>query len=185
MRAVLVVSAVALGMTVVGCSGGAASPKVASLGSTTTTVASTPPPAGLSGPAAYSSCMRSHGVPGFPDPVAGPNGDFSIRITPANGINPNSSAFASAQQHCQSLLPDGGKGLGPRQFTFTVQQRQDYLTAAACMRSHGVAGFPDPVFSPGDVSFPIPPGIDATSKQFVQARQICQKLIPQGLPYSG
>jgi hypothetical protein len=54
------------------------------------------------------------------------------------------------------------------------------------MRSHGIASFPDPVFSGGGVSFPTPPAGFATgSPRFVQARQICQRLIPAGLPYSG
>jgi hypothetical protein len=54
------------------------------------------------------------------------------------------------------------------------------------MRSHGITSFPDPVFSGGGVSFPAPlPNIDTSSPQFTRARQICQRLIPAGLPYSG
>jgi hypothetical protein len=54
------------------------------------------------------------------------------------------------------------------------------------MRSHGITIFPDPVFSAGGVSFPSPPsGVDTSSPQFTRARQICQRLIPAGLPYSG
>ncbi len=53
------------------------------------------------------------------------------------------------------------------------------------MRSHGVPNFPDPNFSGGNVSFPIPPSTDTHSTQFNEARQTCQKLIPAGLPYSG
>jgi hypothetical protein len=52
------------------------------------------------------------------------------------------------------------------------------------MRSHGISGFPDPVFSGGGVMFPIPTGMDTNAPQFLQARQTCQKLIPAGLPYS-
>ena len=52
------------------------------------------------------------------------------------------------------------------------------------MRSHGIAGFPDPQFSNGNVTFPIPHGMDTNSQQFLRAREICQNLIPRGLPYS-
>jgi hypothetical protein len=53
------------------------------------------------------------------------------------------------------------------------------------MRSHGIATFPDPDFSSGTVSFTLPSSIATTSPQFAQARQICQRLIPPGLPFSG
>ena len=51
------------------------------------------------------------------------------------------------------------------------------------MRNHGVAGFPDPVFSSGNVNFPVPQGINTNSTQFRRAREICEMLIPAGLPY--
>ena len=54
------------------------------------------------------------------------------------------------------------------------------------MRSHGITYFPDPVFSGGGVRFPAPSSnVDTTSPRFTQARQICERLIPAGLPYSG
>lgn len=52
------------------------------------------------------------------------------------------------------------------------------------MRHHGIVGFPDPVFSGGQVTFPIPSGMNINAPQFVRARAICQTLIPAGLPYS-
>jgi hypothetical protein len=120
--------------------------------------------------------MRSHGVADFPDPVIGP-GHVSLQLSPKVASSPH---FTSAQATCQHLLP--GKGT-PAQFS--AQQQADYLKAAACMRSHNIVGFPDPVFpSPGNVQFPLPAGMDANSARFVAARAICQKLIPQGLPYS-
>ncbi|MBV9382841.1 MAG: hypothetical protein JO242_19535 [Streptosporangiaceae bacterium] len=56
----------------------------------------------------YSSCMRSHGVPNFPDPQ--PNGGFMIGAN--NGIDPNSPQFQSAQQACQKYLPGAASGGG-------------------------------------------------------------------------
>jgi len=120
--------------------------------------------------------MRSHGVANFPDPVIGP-GQVSIHLTPAVASSPH---FNSAQAACQHLLP--GK---PTSSQFSTQQEADYLKAAACMRAHNIVGFPDPVFpSPGTVQFPLPAGMDSNSPRFVAARAICEKLIPQGLPYS-
>ncbi len=66
----------------------------------------------------------------------------------------------------------------------STHDQADYLKAAECMRSHGIAGFADPVFSGGNVNFPIPSGMDANSTQFRRAREICELLVPPGLPYS-
>jgi hypothetical protein len=64
--------------------------------------------------------------------------------------------------------------------TIPAQDQQDYLHAVACLRSHGITNFPDPVFSGGSVHFTIPPSINTHSTQFKQAQQICEKLIPAG-----
>jgi hypothetical protein len=54
---------------------------------------------------AMSRCMRSHGVPNFPDPQfeTAPGGGFGIRIGGA-GSNPNSPAFKAAQKACGSIF---------------------------------------------------------------------------------
>lgn len=52
----------------------------------------------------YSQCMRSHGVPGFPDPVVSSREiGFSVK-----GVDPNSASFKGAQSACKALLPGGG-----------------------------------------------------------------------------
>jgi hypothetical protein len=66
----------------------------------------------------------------------------------------------------------------------TSQDEADYLRAASCMRNHGIASFPDPVFSSGNVNFPIPQGMNTNSTQFRRAREVCEGLIPPGLPFS-
>jgi hypothetical protein len=52
----------------------------------------------------YSQCMRSHGVPDFPD-----LGQSDQSPAPGNGagINPNSPQFQAASTACQHLLPPG------------------------------------------------------------------------------
>jgi hypothetical protein len=124
---------------------------------------------------AYARCERSHGVTNFPDPNA--DGTFPKDKIPA-GSGPKITA---ANRTCGHLLPSRASGQ-----VVTAKEQQDYIKAAACMRSHGVAAFPDPVFSNGgDVTFPVPASVDSTSTQFTSARAVCAKLIPAGLPYSG
>jgi hypothetical protein len=80
-------------------------------------------------------------------------------------------------------LPSENGGQTPSQ-TITPADQADYLTAARCMRSHGVPDFPDPTFGNNTVTFNIPPNIDPNSSQAKTAEAICVKLIPPGLPYS-
>ncbi len=117
--------------------------------------------------------MRSHGVPDYPDPDS--SGHFSKQQLEALGLS--TSQLRAAQAPCQNLLPAGPAPL-------TAQEQQDYLRGAACMRSHGISNFPDPVFSGGSVTYPIPSSIDTKSTRFARARQTCARLIPAGLPYS-
>jgi hypothetical protein len=51
----------------------------------------------------YSACMRSHGVPKFPDPQFSA-GSSRIKIG-GNGIDPRAPAFQAAQKACASVLP--------------------------------------------------------------------------------
>jgi hypothetical protein len=184
MRRFSVLVGVCLLAVVATACGSASAPRVASIGTTTTppkaaaAASSGVPSAGALATDAvkFVACMRAHGVANFPDPVIGPD-QVSLHLTPAVASSPH---FKSAQAACQHLMP--GKP-GPLQLS--TQQQADYLKAAACMRSHNIVGFPDPVFpSPGNVQFPLPAGMDANSPRFEAAREICEKLIPQGLPYS-
>jgi hypothetical protein len=52
----------------------------------------------------FSACMRSHGVPKFPDPDF-KNGGIGIHINASTGIDPRSPEFQAAQTACQSELP--------------------------------------------------------------------------------
>jgi hypothetical protein len=61
----------------------------------------------------FSQCMRTHGVPSFPDPKFGGGGEVRLKIGGGpSGIDPNSPQFQAAQKACQSILP-GPKGAGP------------------------------------------------------------------------
>ncbi len=52
----------------------------------------------------YSACMRSHGLPTFPDPTA--SGGLELNGT---GINPGSPQFQTAASACQHALPAGAQ----------------------------------------------------------------------------
>ena len=182
----LPLAAAALALIAAACSSGATA-RVASLGSTTATTTAAAPSGTTPGAPTlaaldkFAACMRSHGVPDFPDPVVQQSPDGrSIKIAVAGpGGAGQTPAFNTAANACKSLAPPR-----PTAPTITTQQQQDYLNAAACMRSHGITGFPDPDFANGGVNFPIPTGMNTESPQFLRSRQTCQKLIPAGLPYN-
>jgi hypothetical protein len=52
----------------------------------------------------FSACMRSHGVPKFPDPQFSA-GRASLQIGRNSGIDPSSPTFQAAQKACQKDLP--------------------------------------------------------------------------------
>jgi hypothetical protein len=104
---------------------------------------------GSSAQFALAQCMRSHGVPNFPDPRTGPNGGgegFSIIATPGSstvtidGTRFAGSAFESAVKTCK--LFGGGSGPPP----VTAAEKRRAVAFAECMRKHGVPDFPDPTF---------------------------------------
>jgi hypothetical protein len=127
---------------------------------------------------AFSECMRSHGVSGFPDPSSG--GGINLDGT---NINPASPAFRGAQATCRKLLPGGGPPAHASE-----QQREQLFATSRCMRSHGVSGFPDPVISKtppgnpqaysiaegtGDLWLLVPSTISVNSPAFRQAAKTC------------
>jgi hypothetical protein len=106
-------------------------------GSATSPPAATSPSAGSSDhqhALEYTSCMRSHGLPNFPDP----NSDGTFSGLAQQGIGPNSPQFQKANAACQSLY-------GPAQNSSQqAQAAATDLKYSVCMRSHGDVGFPDP-----------------------------------------
>jgi hypothetical protein len=182
-RATLVTAVVlVVGVGTVAC-GGPSTAGVATVSTTTTARPSGGGGSPATGLLAYASCMRSHGVPNFPDPT-GNGGIPKDDVISAFRTVSNAQAQAASNE-CAHVLPAGGSLSGQATRPVPTQDQHDYLKAAACMRSHGIANFPDPIFSGGNVNFPIPSNINSNSTQFNQARQSCQKLIPAGLPDSG
>lgn len=52
----------------------------------------------------FSQCMRSHGVPNYPDPSTGPAGEQVINLH-GTGIDPSSPTYQAASQACQKIVP--------------------------------------------------------------------------------
>jgi len=87
----------------------------------------------------FSVCMRSHGVTEFPDPTIGSNGAPSFGPTP--NVNGGAPVYNAAERACQKDLPR-------RRLQTSAAEKATANAAAlkyaACMRSSGVPGFPDP-----------------------------------------
>jgi hypothetical protein len=125
--------------------------------------------------------MRSHGVTNFPDPASTGEIPKPAVVSALEAVG--KSLGAAAQHACNHLVPAGGLS-GQPVHTITPKDRQDYLEAAACMRSHGFPDFPDPTFTSTDAQVNLPPSINQNSSQFTSAATICTRLIPAGLPGS-
>jgi len=179
-RVVLAVALLApIALLAAACTSSSHSASVARLSAAATPSSSPAASAAGTGALAFAHCMRAHGLPKFPDP----NGSGVFDKSKLQQMGYSTSQLRAVQDGpCSSVLPTASPT--PIQ-TISVQQQQDYLTAAACMRSHGITNFPDPTFSNGSVTFVAPPGLETTSAEFTQAQDTCKKLIPAGLPYSG
>jgi hypothetical protein len=120
---------------------------------------------------AYAQCMRSHGVPDFPDPDG--DGNFNI------GGSSVTSQETAANQVCNHLL-NVGTQLNAAQTQHALGQLVKY---AQCMRAHGVPNFPDPQLTNGGIG--VPSGftfdtsgrnLDQKSRQYQAASKACQSL---------
>jgi hypothetical protein len=159
--------AVVLAVLAAGCGGGS---RGAATGASPTTTAQ-------DGALAFAACMRSHGVPGWPDPTSA--GVFDKAKVRALGVSP--SRLTSSSVTCSRLHPLDGR---PEGQTVTLADQADYLRAAACMRSHGFPSFPDPTFQDQGVTANVPASLDQDAPKFKRAAATCTRLIPAGLPYS-
>ena len=121
---------------------------------------------------AYSECMRSHGVPSYPDPNS--KGQFIVE----NGqndptANVSTTVANAAMKACKSLEP-ASLAQGPPTSGNAGKNSQG-LKFSACMRGHGEPDFPDPA---ANGSFTLPAGMNAESPRFQSAEKACQSLMP-------
>ena len=191
---------VSLAALAAGCGGGSPGSHVAQLGSTTSTTqsstssdgSSTTPASGGSTNSvsatlqtlAYARCMRSHGVPTFPDPTSA--GLPKAQVVAARKANP--SRFDSAESACSHLLPSGG-GNGETPAEIAQDWNQD-RRFAQCMRHDGIPNWPDPTDRSTTDSRPVfritAVGLDGNSPQLRAKAQHCASSLHMiGLPAAG
>jgi len=117
-----------------------------------------------------SRCMRSHGVPSFPDPSAS-------GVIQGSGLDPNSPQFERAMKSCAKYTPKGRSHFTPAEKQKLLAQLLRY---SRCMRSHGVPAFPDPTSSGNGVGLQIQGGpnngLDPGSPIFQRASRACSSL---------
>jgi len=139
---------------------------------------------------ALAQCMRSHGVPDFPDPAASAGctltSNGSIEGAGGSSVDIGSRQAQAAYGDCRHLLPDSPSISQLGQLVQQERQRQQQalpvlLKYSQCMRSHGVPGFPVPG---GSGQSPAPgksAAINPSSPQFKAASAACQHVLPPGV----
>jgi hypothetical protein len=167
------------------CGRSSAGNAVAHVGTTTTASTSLAGPSvtslgGLqSAQLAFAQCMRSHGVPAYPDP--GSQGELPTSKAAADGqLNVNSPRFQSGLRSCRSLLPTSTPASPAQQAAVTAKA----VKFAKCMRAHGLPSFPDPGVAPGGGKLPSAGYFVAAQSgplsprnpQFVRAQTACRRV---------
>jgi hypothetical protein len=161
---------VSLAVIASGC-GGSSSPGVANVATTTTEPS--PTQSAMAQALKLAACMRSHGVPTFPDPTAVSGGGVHFDVLPAMVASP---AYATAFRSCSAYEPTPT----PPSAAQLAPLVQHLRTLARCMRHHGVPNFPDPT---SDGAFRLQGlGIDKRSPTVRVALAGC--LTAAGLPSS-
>ncbi len=129
---------------------------------------------------AYSRCMRSHGVPKFPDPGSSNALASGLPKVDPQRLGVSSSQYQAAQRACAHLLPDGGQ-------LSQAQSQRDLnamLRFARCMRSRGVPSWPDPTYdSSAGWGFNLvhAHGFDPNSPQIDHKMTQCSRQLPPGI----
>jgi hypothetical protein len=166
MKTTTFLAAAALALMLAGCG---SSPKTASTGANA-------PSAGNFASAAYeyAACIRSHGVPNFPNPqvVKGPHSQGIRQAVPAGvGTSPK---FVSAQKACKGILPMPENESPAERAAQQHEKSQNLLAFAQCLRAHGVAGFPDPT-AEGQITPTMlhAAGVDIEAPSFLTAAKAC------------
>lgn len=157
LRASPLAGAILAAALIAGCAGSSSGGGVAHV-NTSTTAKSSSTSSTTPNRLAFAQCMRSHGVPTFPDPTS--SGGLQL----PSGMTTSSPAFQSAAKHCGSLI--GGE-TAPKAIN-SPQAQAAALRVAKCMRANGVPNFPDGPITQSS-------GIDENSPAFKSAFQKCNK----------
>jgi hypothetical protein len=179
----ILVAAAALALAA--CSGGASTPQVASLGTSTdpgtggsagtgsggSTPATHPPDDATRLVDEWAACERSHGDPNQADPTIDANGVINIIIPkgaqPAGNLHERTGTcgeyLAAAQNELRAANP-----VAP------PPDQSEYLKYVSCMRANGVPNYPYPN---GDTTDFVGTGVDPNSPAVERVNQLCGKKI--------
>jgi hypothetical protein len=172
-RAGVLAVAAGLALLTAACSGGTSSAgSTPSAGSTSTGTGSASS-AYISDKLGLARCLRTHGLPNYPDPNAAgqepPNSKQLIRT-------PQGQAAVSACSYLSNRIHND-----------VAAQNQavlaEYVRFAQCMRSHGLPNFPGPVNAEGRVEFVLSvsrDGFDPHSPQVLAKARECESVLPPG-----
>jgi hypothetical protein len=166
----------AIALLAAACDGSSGSPGVAGAGSSTSSGQSSSSSSRSDQLLAFSRCMRSQGVSGFPDPEPGQD---EIKLPPANepGWGASGSRLWSAASACRHLLPPGVGAWYPRSEIPRILR--GLRKFAECMRNHGILDWPDPKFdSQGRLGFTGPGADIPPGSRTDQVRIQCSHLLP-------
>jgi hypothetical protein len=171
-------------LAAVACTGGSG-PSSASPGGSPAAGGSAAAPSAVG----YSHCLRSHGVPGYPDP---PSGGQVPKADPQH-LGVSGAQLQAAQRSCAYQYPGNGGALGAslRQCEETGncpqamvhQVMNSMLSFSRCIRAHGVLNWPDPTIdAEGRPGFNLVPvhGTNWNSPQIQNKTYQCEHLMPAG-----
>jgi hypothetical protein len=162
-----------LALLAAGCADGSPATAVASVPTASSSTSQSPGQPAAGDMVKYSQCMRSHGVPKFPDP----NADGGLGIDAAKlGMDPAGPVFKAAEAACKSLMPQGP----PPDPKKAAEVQQQLLAYSRCIRSKGIKNYPDPKFVDGGAQLELPRSVNPNSPQFKAADAACKHLMPQG-----
>jgi hypothetical protein len=139
-------------------------------------------PASSGSAVAFAACMRSHGVPDYPDPGSG--GNLTAKGPQQLGVS--SSVFQAAEASCQHLLPADSASFqqqvsqcmsgGDCPQALVQRLLASMREFSQCMRSHAVPNWPDPAIdSEGRPVFPVE-AVPGTNRDYWHRPQITAKI---------
>ena len=173
--ALIAIALVAIALLAAACGAGPHPSGVASLGKTKSSSAvaggvATTLPSGASveqhfqKALKFSECMRSNGIPNFPDP----NSTGGIDIGASSGIDPQSPQFQAAQKACRKYFPDQ---ISPRPRSLSVRRKPSSLRNA-CVPT--CTQLPRPSVRRNGAEFVRPvAGVDPNSPKYQAATNKC------------
>ena len=118
-------------------------------------------------------CLRTHGVPNYPDPNASgqePPNSKQLIFSPQGQTAVRACSYWGNRIH-NDVAAQNQAAMG------------EYVRFAQCMRAHGLPNFPDPMNAEGRVEFVLSAsqdGFDPHSPQVLAKARQCESVLPPG-----